>query len=333
MTVRQILSPPTSRSWPAGREFVALMALLMAMNALSIDIVLPALGIIGDQFVLEEGNLIQLIITSYVMAFGVAQLVIGPISDRFGRWPVLVIGLVFYTAANLFAAAAPGFAALLIARACQGAAASALRICTVSVIRDRYHGRKMASVMSLVMMVFMAAPLFAPALGQGLLFLGHWSLIFLACALIGVGGGVWVYLRLPESLALENRRPIRPAVLMEGYGRILRCRSALGYMIASGFVFGVLFSFITASNQLMLEAYGIGTWFPLAFAAVAGTLLIPASGFFSASGRGRRVLGLLFAAEAALGAGVLFGLPVLTPWLICVVASPWIVNVVLVRGR
>ena len=211
--------------WPGEREFVALVALLMALNALSIDIVLPALGLIADDLRLADANNAQWVVSAYIFAFGLGQLVIGPLSDQFGRRTLLMLALCGYVLANVLAASAPGFATLIAARVVQGLTAAGLRICVVSTVRDRFSGRAMARVMSLAMMVFMAAPLFAPALGQGvLLVVGDWHWLFVVVALVGALVTVWTFLRLPESLPQDKRRHLDPAHHMEGYGLILRNR-------------------------------------------------------------------------------------------------------------
>ena len=148
------------------RELVTLIASLMALNAAAIDIFIPALQDIGAAFGVADENRRQFVISSYVLGFGGAQLVYGPISDRFGRRPVLFFGLVVYVVAAAASALAPTFEALLICRFIQGVGAAATRVIAISVVRDCFGGRQMASVMSLVMMVFMAIPVIAPNLGQ-----------------------------------------------------------------------------------------------------------------------------------------------------------------------
>ncbi|RFB05685.1 MFS transporter [Parvularcula marina] len=260
---------PDNPQLPGQAEFVTLIAALMAMNALSIDIVLPALGVIGSSFAHHSGNEIQLIVTTYVVAFGAGQLVLGPVMDRFGRRPFLISALILFALASFLAIAASSFNGLLAARVVQGLAASVLRVSAVAIVRDRYSGREMAKTMSTVMMVFMIVPLLAPALGQVILLTGPWPLLFVTMGALGGVVALWVAMRLPETLPPEARRSVRISVLLEGYKIILTHRVAAGYMIASGFVFGILFSFITASNQIFLDVYQIGSWFPLAFAAVA----------------------------------------------------------------
>src|SRR6201991_4057057 len=153
-------------------EFVTLVAAMMALTALGIDSMLPALPAIGASLDVSEPNHRQFVITAYLIGFAVAQLAYGPLSDRFGRRPVLCVALVSYVVTSGIAAVSGSFELLLIARAAMGAAAAGCRVVTVALVRDCFSGRAMARVMSLAFMVFMAAPIFAPTFGQGVLWAG-----------------------------------------------------------------------------------------------------------------------------------------------------------------
>lgn len=255
-------------------EFIALIAALMALNALAIDVMLPALPAMGEALRIAHENDRQYVLTSYLVGFGVAQLFFGPISDRFGRRPPLIIGLVIYIAAAALAAIAPNFATLLILRFIQGVGAAATRVVGQSAVRDRFSGRAMAEVMSLIFMVFMAIPVVAPSIGQLLLFSGHWQMIFLFMAGLATLIAVWAYLRLAESLTDENRRPLSPRVVAQGFGLVFSNRSALLYGVSSIFVMGGLFGFIGTAQQIYVDIYGLGAWFPVAFAGVAGLMAL-----------------------------------------------------------
>lgn len=255
-------------------EFIALIAALMALNSLAIDVMLPALPAMGEALRIAHENERQYVLTSYLVGFGIAQLFFGPLSDRFGRRPPLMVGLVIYIAAAALAVIAPNFFTLLILRFVQGVGAAATRVVGQSAVRDRFSGRAMGEVMSLIFMVFMVIPVIAPAIGQVLLFSGHWELIFLFMA--GLAGviGLWAYLRLAESLADENRRPLHPRVVAQGFALVFSNRSALFYGVSSIFVMGALFGFIGTAQQIYVDIYGLGAWFPVAFAAVAGLMSV-----------------------------------------------------------
>ena len=155
-------------------EFVVLIAVLQALGALGIDAMLPNIPAIGEALGVADENRRQLIITAYLLGLGGSQLIYGPLSDRFGRRPVLAVGLCLYVGFSLLAAFAPTFELLLAARVLQGVGAASTRSVPISVVRDRYAGREMARVMSLTSIVFMAAPIVAPSLGQLVLMYASW---------------------------------------------------------------------------------------------------------------------------------------------------------------
>lgn len=255
-------------------EFIALIAGLMALNALAIDIMLPALPAMGAALGVAHENERQYVLTSYLIGFGIAQLFFGPISDRFGRRPPLMIGLAIYIAAAALAVMAPNFFTLLVLRFIQGVGAAATRVVGQSAVRDRFEGRAMAEVMSLIFMVFMAIPVIAPSIGQILLFSGHWQWIFWFMAVLAAAIALWAYFRLGESLTAERRRPLHPRVVAEGFALVFSNRSALFYGVSSIFVMGALFGFIGTAQQIYVDIYGLGAWFPIAFACVAGLMAV-----------------------------------------------------------
>ncbi len=255
-------------------EFIALVAALMALNALAIDIMLPGLQQIGASLGVENENHRQYVITAYILGFGVPQLIYGPISDRFGRrWP-LIIGMVFYIAAAAAASFAPSFEMLLALRFLQGVGAAGTRVIAVSLVRDVFGGRAMAEVMSLVFMVFMIIPVIAPLLGQGVMLFSEWHMIFVLMAVIATVATLWTLLRLPETLAPAQRRPFTVAAILGGFGIVLTNRVALCYTLASTLVFAGLFGFINSAQQIYVGIYGLGVWFPVLFAAVAGMMAV-----------------------------------------------------------
>lgn len=255
-------------------EFVMMAALLMATNAMAIDIMLPAMADIGREFQLASENDRQLVIIAYMLGFGVSQLFYGPVTDRFGRRRVLFVSLGCYVVMSIACALSPSFEWLMISRILQGTAAGGSRVIAVSVARDLYSGRRMAKVMSLVMIVFMVAPIAAPSVGQLLLFVTDWKGIFWALVIFGAVMFVWVLLRLPETLPTEKRRPLNPPSIVKNYWEVLRTREAAGYMAASGMMFAGLMSYISSSEQLYHEVYHTGVMFPLWFAGAAAAMSI-----------------------------------------------------------
>jgi len=255
-------------------EFVGLMAALMALSALSIDSMLPNLPAIGESLGVADENKRQLVITVYFLGVGGAQLIYGPLADRFGRRPVLLVGLGLYVFFSLLAALAPTFGLLLAARALQGVGAAASRIIPVSIVRDRYAGREMARILSLASMVFMAAPIIAPSLGQLVLQLASWPWVFGLLAAFGLGISLWVYLRLPETLHPQDRLPIRPGRIAAAFATAARNRTALCYILAQSFMFGGMIGFITSSQQIVAETLGEPGAFPVVFAICASFIAV-----------------------------------------------------------
>lgn len=256
------------------REFIALAAGLMALNALAIDIMLPAMQQIGAALGVEDENDRQFIVTSYVIGFGIAQLFFGPLADRYGRRGPLIFGLIIYLASAAMAAFAPTFATLLALRFVQGIGAAATRVIAVSVVRDTFGGRQMAEVMSLIMMMFMIIPIIAPSMGQVVLLAFDWHAIFILMGVIALAISIWAYYRLPETLRPEHRRAIDPATIIDGFRIVLTNRITLAYTIATTLVFGALFGFISSAQQIYVGIYDLGAWFPVLFAAVAATMAI-----------------------------------------------------------
>ena len=266
-------------------EFIILMALLMACNALAIDIMLPGLQEIGASLGVENENHRQYVVSSYLIGFGIAQLIYGPLSDRFGRRTPIIAGLIIYILSALAIVFVPSFTAMLVLRFIQGAGSAATRVVTVSVIRDAFGGRRMAEVMSLIMMVFMVVPVIAPGIGQAVMLFGEWHLIFLFIAVIAAIVCAWTYVRLPETLHPDDVRPFTVSSVLQGFKIVLTNRSALCYTISSTFIFGALFGFINSAQQIYVGIYGLGVWFPVAFAGVA--LFMSLSSFLNARLVGR----------------------------------------------
>lgn len=249
-----------------------MVAAFMALNALGIDIMLPALPQIAHDFGVRDGNDRQLVVVVYMLCFGVAQVFYGPLSDSYGRRPVMIWSMGLYLVATIACVLAPTFETFLVARGVQGVAAAAARIIAVAIVRDLMSGREMARVMSLSMMVFMIIPIIAPALGQLVLLVGPWRWMFGFLFLGGVIVMAWTWLRLPETRPKELRTPLRMVTALASYAAIARERQALGYAIASSFLFGALMAYIATSQQIFAEHYAMGAMFPLAFASVALTM-------------------------------------------------------------
>ena len=255
-------------------EFIALIAALMALNALAIDVMLPALPYMGEALGVVSENERQFVISAYMLGMGIAVLGFGPLTDRFGRRAPLLVGMAIYIAAAVAAIFAPSFMALLVLRFIQGMGAASVRVIATAVVRDRYSGREMAEVMSLTFMVFMAIPIIAPGIGQILLLTGPWQTIFIFMGVLAAAFWLWTFVRLPETLPLSARRPLSIKAVFSGFAIVFTNRMAISYGLAGTFLFGALFGFISSSQQIYVDIYGLGVYFPVAFAAMAGLMAV-----------------------------------------------------------
>ncbi|MCP3477462.1 multidrug effflux MFS transporter [Bradyrhizobium sp. CCGUVB1N3] len=290
-------------------EFVIVIAAIMALNPLAMDMMLPALPNIGAAFHIPVANHLQLVLSTFLIGFGAGQFVMGPLSDRFGRRPVLLGGMTVYAIASVLAVAAPSLETLLLARALQGLGTSATRVIATSIVRDCYVGRRMASVMSLAMMVFIAVPVIAPSFGQAVLLVTHWRGIFIVLMAYGLLALGWTVLRLPETLPESERKSLAPREVLDAFRQTLTNRQTLGYAVAAGFVIGSLFAFVFCAQQVFTGIYHLGHYFPLAFAGIAAGTAI--AGFANARLVGR--LGMRVISHGALvGYAVVAGLMLLT---------------------
>ena len=255
-------------------EFVALVASLMALTALGIDSMLPALPAIGTALGVTSENHRQFVISAFLLGFGLAQLVHGPLADRFGRRPVLLAALAAYVVANLVAAMSSSFELLLAARFAGGLAIAASRVVTVALVRDCYSGRAMARVMSLAFMVFMAAPVLAPSFGQLILLFGSWRLIFVLIAVVSGGVLAWFAIRMPETLPPERRHPLSFARLMADWRMTLTERASIGYTLAATALLGALYGFINSVQQIVAALTGSDRLLVPVFIGVAGMMAL-----------------------------------------------------------
>lgn len=244
----------------------------MAMNALSTDPMLPALPEIGSDLGVANANDRQLIISIYFLGLGAGSLLFGILSDRFGRKKVMGGALVLFVLSTIACAVAQSFSLLLIGRAAAGFFAGASRVIAVGIIRDRFKGDAMAKVMSLILAVFMLIPVVAPSFGQAILWFAPWRWIFWILAIQAALILIWMVVRMPETLAPENRLRMSPSTIFRTIGSVLTNRSAAGYMLASGVVMSGLIGFILSVQQIFFDIFNARSFFPIAFAVMAGSM-------------------------------------------------------------
>lgn len=255
-------------------EFVSLIAAIMALTALGIDSMLPALPAIGATLHVDSANHRQYVITAFLIGFAFAQLVYGPLSDRYGRRPVLALALASYVVTSVVAAASGSFVLLLVARAAMGASAAGARVISVALVRDCFAGRAMARVMSLAFIVFMAAPIVAPSLGQLVLYAGTWRLIFWGVAGVATLVLAWFWLRMPETLGQDSRLSLNPKRVLADYGLVLRDRQAVGYTLGILLLSGGMFGFIGSVQQVMEDVFHAPELLAVVFPCVASTMAL-----------------------------------------------------------
>ncbi|MDB5691762.1 MAG: Bcr/CflA subfamily drug resistance transporter [Alphaproteobacteria bacterium] len=259
---------------PGFREFVALIAGLMALNALAIDAMVPALPAIGRALHILTENERQLVVSFYMFGFGTTQILYGPLSDRYGRKPVLIVSLVLYVGFALACAAAGSFTLLLVARLLQGAAAASSRVLTISIVRDRFEGARMARLMSLAFMVFLLMPVLAPSFGQLTLLVASWRAIFFGLAGFAALMLIWSLARLPETLHPEYRRPFSLPAIFAAARETLTNRQSLGYTLAFTLLMGALMGYILSIQQIVFDVFRRPELIAITFAGIAGPMAI-----------------------------------------------------------
>jgi DHA1 family bicyclomycin/chloramphenicol resistance-like MFS transporter len=254
-------------------EFVALVASIMALTALGIDSMLPALPAISDELGVAHPNHRQFVITAFMLGFGGAQLFHGPLADRFGRRPVIIVSLSLYVVTNIIAAFSDSFALLLVARAASGAAVAGGRVVTIALVRDCFAGRAMARVMSLAFMTFMIVPVVAPAFGQLMVMIfGDWRLIFGGIASVAALVLIWFAIRMPETMDRGSAPRFQLRDVLTGYRVMLRDRWAVGYTLAATAVAGGFFSFIGSVQQIVYDVFKRPELLTVVFMAIAGCM-------------------------------------------------------------
>jgi len=269
------VTPPSRLS---NTEFIALMAMMMATIAFSVDAMLPAMPEIASALSPDAPNRAQLIVTSFILGLGMGTLVVGPLSDAYGRKPVVMVGSVIYMLGATIAWRAQSLEVLLAARLLQGVGGSAARVVTIAIIRDLYTGRRMAQMMSLVLMIFALFPAVAPALGAGIIHLTDWRGIFIAFLAFAVISATWLLVRQEETHPPRARRPFRLSVIRAGIAEIMQNADATRVICALTLNFGMLFSLLSSIQPIMDttfdRAHSFHWWFMfIAVVAASGSLL------------------------------------------------------------
>ena len=246
----------------------------MALNGLAVDTMLPALPAIGDELGVVNPNERQWVITAYLLGFGFFQLFYGPLSDRYGRRPVLLFGVSVYGLFSILTVFATSFDLVVITRFLQGAGSAASRVLVVAIVRDCYSGRQMAKVMSLAFIIFLIVPVLAPAIGQGVMLFVSWHWIFLGLAMFAGGLVVWAWRCLPETLQPEDRLTLSFSRVLTAFKVVITTRLSIGYCLAMMLMLGPLFGYIGSVQQIFADVFNTPRLFTLYFALTAISMAV-----------------------------------------------------------
>ncbi len=250
-------------------EFIALMASLMSVVALAIDALLPALDIIGFAIGTQIPADNQLLITMIFLGLGIGPMLFGPISDSLGRKPMVYVGFVIFIISSIICVYAQSLEVMIAGRILQGIGLSAPRTLAIAIVRDKFSGDYMARIISFVTVVFLLVPIIAPAMGKWVLDAYNWQSIFYVQIGIGILVTFWFWKRQPETLAVSKRIPFTPTVFKNGFKEVLQQKATMGYTLISGFIVGSFLVYLSSSQQVFQEQYGLKDAFPYIFAGLA----------------------------------------------------------------
>jgi DHA1 family bicyclomycin/chloramphenicol resistance-like MFS transporter len=241
----------------------------MSLQALGIDTMLPALGDIARDLGAPDPNDRQLVVGSYLIGMGFGSLIFGFLADRFGRRRVLLCGIAVYCLFDFLCMIITSFPAMIAFRFANGMVASAGAVIANAIVRDKYEGDAMARIVSMIATVFMVVPVLAPTIGQTILLVADWRSIFGVMFTMGIIMFCWVYLRLAETMAPENRQSLDVKRVARNFRIIVTNRDAVGYVLGATLVFGGLYGYINCSEQLVAVHFGLGEKFAYVFGGMA----------------------------------------------------------------
>lgn len=263
------MTVPNTETGPRLGEFVALMALMTSLVAMSIDSMLPALADIGADLGVHQENASQLIVTMLFLGLALGQLFYGALSDSIGRKPAIYLGYGVFFAGSLLTIFAVSFPMMLAGRLLQGLGVAGPRGVSMALIRDRFQGRAMAQVMSFISAVFILVPVVAPSFGQAILLVADWRAIFVTLVVLGLVSLLWFAVRQPETLPPARRAPLSLGRIARALREVLSHPVALGYTLMAGCIAGAFQGYLSSAQQIFQFQYGLGALFPAIFAVNA----------------------------------------------------------------
>ncbi|MCH9845372.1 MAG: multidrug effflux MFS transporter [Alphaproteobacteria bacterium] len=250
-------------------EFVLLMAAMMSLVSLTIDAMLPAFNAIAVEFQLTNPNDIQLIIAVVFVGMSCGIFIYGPLADSYGRKKVCYFALCLFAIGTILSIIAQDYTTMLIGRFIQGFGIAAPRVLAFTMVRDKFDGVMVAKISSFIIMVFIAMPAIAPALGQLILLFSGWRMIFVAFLVLTFIVTCWYAWRQEETLHPEHQRPFSIKSIMQAVREVFANKKTVGYSIALGLMFAGFLNYLNSTQQIFQNQYDTGTKFPLYFATIA----------------------------------------------------------------
>ncbi|NKB76511.1 MAG: Bcr/CflA family efflux MFS transporter [Gammaproteobacteria bacterium] len=260
------------KNTPGKLEFMILMAGMTAVEAFSIDAIAPGLGEISNDLNVRKDNYRQFVITGFSLGYSIGLIFYGFLADHFGRRMPVLIGFLIYLGGSITCVFADSFSTLMIGRVAQGIGGAAPYVIAIAIVRDKYSGQEMASMLSLILMVFMGVPIIAPFIGQGFLLWFGWRSIFMSMALFGVIVMSWFFLRQSETLADKHRIMLSVPTIKQSVREVIACKQAMRYVVVNGVILGAFFAFLSTGQQIFQEIHGLGVWFPAVYALLSSVI-------------------------------------------------------------
>lgn len=245
------------------------MALISALDAFSIDAMLPALAQIGSDLNVAVDNQIQYVITALFLGFSAGVLFYGFVADSIGRRKPVIFGFVVYIAGSVLCISADTFPMMLAGRVLQGIGAAGPYVLAIAIVRDSYQGEAMAKILSLVMMVFIGVPMIAPFAGQIILLMSGWRTIFVVLALYAVWMMLWFWFRQPETLHDDHKTDLTNGLIKSSVIQVLTHPVSLRYLLVIGLLAGAFIAYLSTAQQIFQGMYGVGTRLPVVIAGLA----------------------------------------------------------------